>query len=793
MTGLFVPDVTPDHDTLGAALKYAAGGFFVGPVRAGTKDPASTLGKGWPDRTTRDSEAIAAMFAGTDHGLFIHAGRSGAVIFDVDNPDNLHPDLIRAVGELNPPAQSTRPDQPGRCHYLFAQPEGRMLGNSLGTLASGWGDIRGRNGLIVVAPTVHADGGLYRWVSSGPVPTVPDYIACQLPDAMESLDAATDDQVMAFLERHGGACSRPELLHVHVRSFLRKVGAGESRHDSMSGHLAGAMREAKAGLLDARTAADTLEAVFVDAVAGTPTGRQRGQRVGAVARNEWRGLLRWAVAQAENAEVVAVMNRVTEMVPVMTVVPSMAMPISSSTAAIKGSAETATTSMAVATPDGELHSGQVRLAYRLAASHAEMLMHVSGLGWHCWDGSRWAIDERGAAVRAVIAVLREALGDSLFDKDLLKDVARCESDSGIRGVLGIASALEEFAFTVADLDADPYLLNCVNGTLDLQTMTLGRHRPRDRITKVTRAAFDIDAVSDEWTVFLERVLPDAEVRGYLQRLMGLALLGKVIEHIFTIATGTGANGKGTAYNAILHALGDYGHVAESDLFMAAKSNPNAASPAQMGLLGKRLVVVSETERDRPLATALMKNLTGGDPITARPLYGRSVTFQPSHTSLMVTNYLPKVAGDDAAAWRRINVVPFDVVIPEHERDGHLGERLELAADGILAWMVTGCVDYQQRGMDAPGEVTAATSKYLKASDAVARFIDECCIVTPHGYTASGDLFTRYEKWAVDDGAELFSKRVFGDALDVRGFSPRKGTGGRRLRDGLILASEEDPD
>lgn len=439
------------------------------------------------------------------------------------------------------------------------------------------------------------------------------------------------------------------------------------------------------------------------------------------------------------------------------------------------------------------HRGQARMAYRLADAYAGRLLYVAGIGWHYYDGARWREDDHGETTRAVLDVLRTALADSLRDQDLRADVRRCETAAGIAGVLEIASALEPFAATVDELDADPYVLNVANGTLDLHTLTLRPHDPADRITKVTRAAWVPDAQSTEWAAFLARVLPDAEVRGYLQRLAGLALLGKVTEHVFTIATGTGANGKGTTYNALLHALGDYGHVAESDLFMAAKSNPNAATPAQMGLRGKRLVVVSETERDHRLAMALMKNLTGGDPITARPLYGKPVTFAPSHTSLMVTNFLPKVAGDDPAAWRRIRVVPFDVTIPEAERDPHLGERLELAADAILAWAVEGWRQYRDRGLDAPEAVRAATDAYQRASDDVRRFIEAECIVNPHMWAAMSDLWARWEGWRADDGAEPMSKKAFGQALDEHGFPAFKGTGGVRARRGLGLCASDDED
>jgi len=442
-------------------------------------------------------------------------------------------------------------------------------------------------------------------------------------------------------------------------------------------------------------------------------------------------------------------------------------------------------------PEGEQHRGQARIAYRLARRYADRLMYVHGMGWHTWNGTCWTEDHQGATKRAVLDVLRGALADSLGDSDLRDDVRKCETAGGLHGVLYIAAALEAFAVTVDDLDADPYLLNCANGTVDLRTMQVRGHNPADRITKVTRGAYRRGAVSEDWQRFLKQVLPDSEVRDYFQRFIGLSLLGKVREHVFAVATGTGANGKGTSYLAILNAVGDYGHAAESDLFMSAKSNPNAASPALMGLLGKRFVVVSETERDHRLATALMKNLTGGDRITARALYGRQVTFGPSHTSLMVTNHLPKVAGDDPAAWRRIRVIPFDVVIPEADQDDRLGERLELAADEILSWALAGFELYERHGLAAPDAVLAATDAYQLDSDAMARFLDECCIVNPHMWTTTADAYERWQSWAIGDGAEQMSRKTFGQALDRLGYPADPSR--RRRRFGLGLAAEEPPE
>lgn len=438
------------------------------------------------------------------------------------------------------------------------------------------------------------------------------------------------------------------------------------------------------------------------------------------------------------------------------------------------------------------HRGQARFAYVLADSYADKLMHVHGIGWHYWDGHRWTADDRGRATRAVLEVLRAEWNRAYGDKEAARAVSACESAAGIRGVLDIASALEPFAATVADLDADPFLVNCANGTLDLRTMQVHSHDPRDRITKMTSAAYDPRARSAEWQAFLERVLPDPEVRAYLARFVGVSLLGAVREQVFTIARGVGANGKGVFYNTVLAALGDYGHTAESDLFMTTKANANAASPAVMALRGRRFVVCSETERDHRLAAALMKNLTGGDPINARALHRDPVTFEPSHTVLMVTNFLPKVAGDDPAVWRRMRVVPFDVEIPEGERDPDLAARLRLAADAVLTWAVDGYRDYQVRGLDAPEAVLAATADYRQRSDAVARFLDEACLIGPHFRVGIGELFEAWSSWCSDDGAEPLGKKQFGEEMDKRGFKQAK-SGSQRFRQGVGLATSEDDD
>lgn len=429
-----------------------------------------------------------------------------------------------------------------------------------------------------------------------------------------------------------------------------------------------------------------------------------------------------------------------------------------------------------------VHNGQVRMAYRLAAAEVGRLMHVTGIGWHFWDEQRWVKDTEGRATRAVLAVLRSALADTVGDPAARKEVVACEKASAIAGILTIAASLPAFATDVSKLDADPYVINTPSGTLDLRNDELRPHDPSDRITKITRGAYRQELTSPGWDGFLDRVLPDDQVRGFLQRVAGLGLLGVVLEHVLPILTGTGANGKGTFDRAFGHALGSYAITAEPDLLMP---RAGAHPTGQMDLLGVRWCVVSESDEGRKLAEATMKRLTGGDTIRARAMRQDFIEFEPSHTAVLITNHLPMVSGDDPAVWRRLRVVPFDVVIPEDERDTSLDARLQLDADAILTWAVEGYREYVRRGgLGAPRAVLARTEAYRVDNDAVSRFVAEVCDLNAHVSAETSTLHAAFERWARPEGVDPMSARALGQALDRLGYPASKGTGGRRLRRGI---------
>lgn len=314
MNQLHIPELPEDVDNLTAALAYAKAGWYLGTLKRiegkDGKNPGRILGKGWQRKTSRDPEQIVAWFAGTDYGIFLHCGRSGATIADVDQPD-LVPEWMRPH-LLNAPYQSSRPDETRRGHYIFATPEGRLIGNSVGRVSGGWGEIRGLNGVIVAAPTVHPEGGEYRWQRTGTVPVLPPEIADLLPDGTAAEDAATDAAVAAFIAEHTTA-EKPDVVNGLRSALQQNIEAGKSCHVSAVSAVAGAMKEARAGYYSAQHAIDTLKPIFMNAVAlGGSTGNVR---TGSAAESEWAGILAWAVGQALSADLAEVRRRAAEKMP----------------------------------------------------------------------------------------------------------------------------------------------------------------------------------------------------------------------------------------------------------------------------------------------------------------------------------------------------------------------------------------------------------------------------------------------------------------------------------------------
>ncbi|MEV7011970.1 phage/plasmid primase, P4 family [Streptosporangium sp. NPDC051022] len=437
------------------------------------------------------------------------------------------------------------------------------------------------------------------------------------------------------------------------------------------------------------------------------------------------------------------------------------------------------------------HRGQLRMAERFVAEHAQHLRFVHGIGWHRWDGSRWQADEDRADMRAAVQTVKAALRAVPLlhgpeRDDLYKDVRRSESAAGLEGLLKIASALEPISTPSSALDADPYLFNTPTTTIDLRDGTVRPNDRADLITKVSGGAIT-GRTDPEWEAFIARILPDDDVRAFVRRVFGYAMLGKVTEHVMPIFTGTGANGKGTLRDAVMAAFGDYAIEVDPAILMESKHERHGAF--KMRLRGARLVFCSETDKGRRFAEATMKRLVGGDPIEANLMHKNPITFDPSHTLVMLTNHLPAVSGDDPAVWRRLLVVPFDVVIGERERDSGLPARLKAAAPAVISWVHQGWLDYQDKGLAPPQAVRVRTQEYQRASDVLGRFLAERTLATASATVGARVLFAAWTSWCQHSGEEPGTEVAFADSMAKRGWS-RKRTGAGQAYQGIMLAPGE---
>ncbi len=447
-------------------------------------------------------------------------------------------------------------------------------------------------------------------------------------------------------------------------------------------------------------------------------------------------------------------------------------------------------------PGNEMHRGQLRFAERFTNNYGGRYLHAHGIGWHEYDGTRWAECQDGSEKRGVITLIKDAWTEASTlsegaRKALIKDIGSVESASGVNGVLDLAKNMTPCTVAAKDLDADPHLLNTGSGTVNVLTGEVREPSPEDHLSKVASAPFDPNATSTVFDDFLTQAQPDEEMRAFLARCLGSAILGTVREHVLLIWHGSGANGKGTLRDAVRHALGDYAVEVPADILLQSKYGQQGLAPERMRLKGARVAFCSEIAAGARLDEATMKKLTGGDPVNAKLLYRNPIEFDPSHTLFMLTNHLPQVRGDDPAVWRRILAVPFDVVVPPEDRDGELPEKLKASAEAVLAWVWRGWLDYRKNGLNPPKAVLAATEKYRLDSDILARFLaDEAAVRLGHGSVASARLYKAFSDWARAEGEDVqMTNKAFTEAMVLRKFERRRGSAGQAWQ-GLMLTPED---
>jgi putative DNA primase/helicase len=395
-------------------------------------------------------------------------------------------------------------------------------------------------------------------------------------------------------------------------------------------------------------------------------------------------------------------------------------------------------------------------ADRLMARHGEHLRHVAiWRKWLVWDGTRWRVDHGDrrilARARDVVAHLLKVAADATNAeerKQIVKFALKTDAAKALRALVDVAASSPGVLVDHDELDADGWLLNLPNGTLDLRTGHLSGHDPGDLLTLMAGAALEA-APAPIFTAFVEQVLPDPAVRRYVQSRLGAALAGVVGEHELNIAIGAGANGKTTLFSIVHAVMGDYATVAPKSLLISSRHEHHPTD--RTALFRRRLAYAGEIPEGARLNEALVKELTGGDRITARRMREDFWTYTPTHKLWLFANHLPRVVGTDHAIWRRVRVVPFTVSVPKDQQDPHLAERvIATEASGVLGWLLEGCQAWQE-GVPAPPAVLTATERYRLAEDTAARFIASELELHPGATLVAGDLWTAHEQWCTENG------------------------------------------
>lgn len=436
---------------------------------------------------------------------------------------------------------------------------------------------------------------------------------------------------------------------------------------------------------------------------------------------------------------------------------------------------------------------------RLVERFGDDLLFIENIGWFAWDGSRWNRDGGADAARkfghrTALGIWNEveAIKQWPGKGDPEAKIRRLSKHAVVSGNTGAVNALLSAASpylvkAVDLLDAQPFLLACPNGTVELGLHCEFREARRsDFLTRRAGVEYKTGAQCPAWMRFLERIMPDEDMRDFLQRIVGYCLTGSTREQALFLFYGTGMNGKSTLVNIVRTLMGDYAMPSPVSTFLSNGNQKGGgeASPDLARLPGARMVTASEPPEGARLDEGKIKEITGGEPIVARHLNQGFFTFRPCFKPIISTNHQPTIRGVDHGIWRRVRMVPFLVEIPAGEVDRDLEAKLLTEKEAIFQWMLTGVEQWFELGLAPPAAAIAAVENYRADQDPVGEFLKDCCVRTKGEDPATGrayevsakDLYAAYKKWCEDQALEPLSTKTFGTKLTARGIDRRKTNG-----------------
>lgn len=418
-------------------------------------------------------------------------------------------------------------------------------------------------------------------------------------------------------------------------------------------------------------------------------------------------------------------------------------------------------------------------AARLHLAFAQNVKYISANKTYAiYSNGCWGLDKRGHVVSMAMAVMRTIFDEAKTqpDPDTLKRVAghasRSLDEKRIRGALELFNVMPGVATQVTDWDSDPDLVLSRNGyVIDLRTGRARDATRNDLMLKTLGVDYQPDATCPLWEETLNQVFEgDDRLVGYMQRNLGYSMTGHTSEQIFTFLYGEGSNGKSLVLNVSRAVLGGYAIQTQPEAYMTRRDSGNGPTPQLARMAGARLAISNEVSDGAHLDEAVVKQLTGCNPVVARFLHGQLFEYIPVAKHIMAGNHKPQIRGDDHAIWRRMVLVPFRRKFSDHEKDPVLPDKLRMEYPGILNWFIQGAVAWYASGLQVPDVVKQEVTTYRSDMDLIGQWIETALRKTEGVTTPARQLYQRFAQWCQGGGHTPISETRFAARMAARGFA-----------------------
>lgn len=430
------------------------------------------------------------------------------------------------------------------------------------------------------------------------------------------------------------------------------------------------------------------------------------------------------------------------------------------------------------------------------AGNADLLKHLFGDiirynhtegKWFIWNKQYWKPDDKAQiyelAKKAAQSRAQNALTitDSTLKKQALHFAINSENQQKLMACINSAKSIPELSTTKEDWDKSCDMLQCDNGLLLLNEGVKFRSgQPEAMISKSTLINYDATATCPQWKKAISEILSDdMKMIEFVQRAIGYSLTGFITEQKFFLLHGSGANGKSLMMEILRDIMGDYSQNTRFDTF-ERKQNKQTNEIAR--LHNARLVTANESGDTKRLDTELLKEVTGGDKVTARYLYNESFNFSPEFKLWLSSNSLPKVTDTSLGFWRRVLIIPLRRSFIGKDADPELINKLKDEIPGILNWALGGYIEWKKQGLNPPSEVTKATTEYQNESDIVAEFVEDNQIKKSDAFVTAKVLYEKFIKWFDENYSEKpITQQMFGRKMKLLGYESEKQSGRRIYR------------